>query len=180
MRRIVLALFCLLAAAAGWSGDYFTLGGMWGYGSNVSEKVDVQKQDLEHRELFLSIMLDEETHLALRGGRIQPKESGESDLDLDYLAMTVSYLFDTPLGITGFYGGPSYYDGEIDHFNPELPVGTQYWTEDVEKLGATVGVEAFFPLSRVFQIYAQLGGHYIPADDEQMTMQLGIGLSIKF
>ena len=180
MRRFGFALLCLMAAAAGWSGDYFTLGGMWGYGSNASENVDVQKQDLEHQELFLSIMLDEETHLTLRAGRIQPRESGETDLDLDYVAMTVSYLFDTPLGATGFYGGPSFYTGEIDHFNPELPTGTQHWTEDVEKLGATVGVEAFFPLSQVFQIYAQIGGHYIPADQEQMTMQLGIGLSVKF
>jgi len=180
MRKTIAVLFLLLVAAAGWSGDYFTLGGMWGYGSNVSDKVDVQKQDLEHQELFAAITLEEETLLTLRAGRIQPREEGPTDLELDYVAMTVTYLFDTRLGTTGFYGGPAYYMGDIFHFNPELPAGTQRWTEEVDKFGATAGVEAFFPLSQTFMIYAQIAGHYIPADQEQFTMHLGVGLAVRF
>jgi hypothetical protein len=180
MRKIIAFLVVFLAAAAGWTGDYFTVGGMWGFGSNVSDKVDVQKQDLEHQEVFAAITLEEETFLTLRAGRIQPRKEGPTDLDLDYLGLTVTYLLDTPLGSTGFYGGPSYYMGDIVHFNPELPAGTQRWTEDVNKFGATGGVEAFFPLSRAFQVYAQIAGHYIPADEEQFTMHLGVGLSVRF
>ena len=177
MRKTIVVLFFLFAASAGWAGDYFTLGGMWGYGSNVSSGVDVQTQDLEHQELFGAITLEEETFLTLRAGRIQPRKQGSTDLDLDYVAMTVSYMLDTPLGTTGFYGGPAYYMGDILHF---ASGGTPQRLEDVNKFGATAGVEAFFPLSQVLQIYAQVAGHYIPADQEQITMSLGIGLAVRF
>lgn len=180
MRKTIAVLFFLLLAASGWTGDYFTFGGMWGYGSNVSDKMDVQKQDLEHQELFAAITLEEDTLLTLRAGRIQPRQAGPTDMDLDYLAMTVTYLLDTPLGTTGFYGGPAHYSGDIYHFNPALPVGTQNWTEDVDKFGATAGVESFFPLSQVFQIYAQIAGHYIPAEQDHYTIHIGVGLAVRF
>jgi hypothetical protein len=180
MRKTLAILFALFAVPAAWAGDYFTVGGMWAYGSNVSSGVDVQKQDLEVWEGFAAITLEEETFLALRGGSISPRETTDTDLDLDFLAMTVSYLFPNPLGSSGFYAGPAYYSGDIVHFDPELPADTQHWTEEVEKLGATFGVEALFPLSQSLHIYAQLSGHYIPADEEQVTMQLGLGVAARF
>lgn len=180
MRKSVLALLLLLAAPAAWSGDYFTLGGVYAYGSNVSSGVDVQTQDLEGYEFFGSITLEEETYLSLRAGRIEPRKGLGTSLELDFVAMTVSYLFPNPLGETGFYAGPSYYSGEVLHAAQSPSGGTVHTLEEVDKFGATGGVESFFPLTPTFQIYAQFSGHYIPADEQQFTMQLGLGLAIRF
>lgn len=180
MRKTVLTLLCLLTAAFGWSGDYFTLGGLWAYGSNVSSGVDVQTQDLQGYEFFGSITLEEETYLALRAGRIEPRKDLATRLELDYVALTVSYQFPNPLGSAGFYAGPSYYSGEILHAGESQSGDTILSLEEVDKFGATGGVEAFFPMTPTFQIYAQISGHYIPADEQQFTMGLGLGLAIKF
>jgi|GEM_PF-1666184 hypothetical protein len=180
MRKTLTVLFFLFTASAGWSGDYFTLGGIWGYGSNVTSGVDVQTQDLKTMEGFISIPLEEETFLALRIGRIQPRSEEQSEIDLDYLSMTVTYQFNMPLGTTGFFAGPSYYSGDITHYNPSLSEGELAWNEEVDKFGATGGVEAFFPLSRTFYVYAQIGAHYIPAAEEQFVVGLGVGMAVRF
>ena len=177
MKRLFWMGFLLTFAALGAAQNY-TLGGMYAIGSVSTEEKNVEKQDLEFLEAFAGMFLDESTILQVRAGRMDPRKAEPVQLDLDYAAFTVSYMFDTALGQQGFYLGPSYYTGDLIS-NALQPEGEPV-RESVDKLGATGGIEGFFPLTQTLQIYGQVSGHYIPIEDQQITFEVGLGLAIRF
>lgn len=169
----------ILSIASLGAAQNFVLGGMYAIGSVSTEEKNVEKQDLRFQEVFAGMFLDDSTILQVRAGRMNPRKAEPTQLDLDYVAFTVSYMFDTALGQQGFYLGPSYYTGELIYPDPLQP-SEERVRENVDKLGGTGGVEGYFPLNQTFSIYGQVSGHYIPVENQQITFEVGLGLTIRF
>jgi hypothetical protein len=178
MKRLFLMGLILAWAALG-AAQNFTLGGMFAIGSVSTEEKNVEKADLKFLEVFAGMFMDESTILQIRAGRMEPRKAEPTQLDLDYVAFTASYMFDTALGQQGFYLGPSYYTGELIYPDPLQP-SEERVRESVGKLGGTGGVEGYFPLNQTFNIYGQVSAHYIPIEDQQITFEVGLGLAIRF
>jgi len=179
MKRLFWMSLILSIATLG-SAQNYTLGGMVAIGSLSTDEKNVEKQDLKFLEAMVGTFVDESTILQVRAGRMNPRKAEPSQLDLDYVAFTASYLFDTPLGQQGFFAGPAYYKGDYTHPGPLQPPGEETVRESVDKLGATGGVEGLFPLNQTLSIYGQISGHYIPLQNYQVTFEVGLGLVIRF
>ena len=178
MKRF-LCMGIILSWAALAAAQNITVGGMAALGSNVSSGEQVDKQDLKFREFFAGLFIEETTVLQLRVGKMQPRKISDTQLDLNYVGVTVSYLFDTSIGQEGFFAGPSYYTGHLiypDVTQPDQPP----LRVSVSKIGAMGGVEGFFPITNTFRIYGQIAGHYIPVSPHQITFDVGLGLVVRF
>jgi len=174
--------FCMsiiLSWAALAAAQNFSVGGLAAIGSNVTHGEQVDKEDLKFREFFVGLFIEENSLLQVRIGKMEPRKASDTQLNLDYVGLTVSYLFDTTMGQEGFFAGPSYYSGHLIYPNATQPDQPPAMVS-VSKIGAMGGVEGFFPISGTFNVYGQIAGHYIPVSPHQITFDVGLGLVVRF
>lgn len=156
------------------------IGASAGIGTTTNGGVEAEKTDLKINSLFLFTNLEEDTLFQFRGGKIKTRKEKEPvQSDLNYYGITVSYLFDTAFGNTGFFGGITYYDGKREKMVLKDDEFLKI-EEEIGKIGAMAGYELLIPLTRKFNGYMEIELHYIPVKDEFFTLNLQGGILIRF
>jgi len=178
MKKFIILLFLLFSSIL--FPQNLQFGGSLGIGNSVLRPHDEEKRDLKSLGIYLFTNLEEDTLLQLRGGKIETRREKEGyRFDLNYYALTVSYLFNTQIGDAGFFGGISYYNGENERI---ITHGENQAIQkiDVDKIGAEAGLETYIPLTKRTSIYLNAELHYIPIKDAVFAFNLQGGILIKF